>query len=1106
MRVITTTTARAPRVSEPARHARRLANVEMLGLLAGSLVILLGLGLTYWGRLGQLSADERNGRLINLQRLRGPEELVPLLGTFESTDEQRTIARALYRRTLDRPSKIDHVGALAAVRLPASDVKADRKLVRLRERLAQRPDAEDVAVLTPADIADIKPRLAVRTVGEFGARVLGAAAWFFGAFWIAHLVRRWRRAADDPLLLPAVLMLSGIGLISMLALRDPLRDTVAASTFAWGVAGGLGLLLAASEIDFEASRLRRSVLAPLSLALGLAALLLILGTGPGASGVKVNLFGFQPVEVIRLLVVFALAAHFAGRLEFLREFSEQPAPAHPWLRHIRVPRWKDIRPVIISMSLVLAFFFLQKDLGPALVLSCVFMALYAIARGRVPAVIVGFALLAAGFAFAYWIGYPSTVRQRVMIWADPWNNGVPGGNQIAHGLWALSTGAFWGSGPGLGSPASVPAGHTDFVLAAIGEELGFLGLAVVIGLYAILSWRCFRTALRAPGDFSALLATGVALVLVVQAFVIGSGMLALVPLSGVVTPFLSYGRSSMLANCLAIGIVLAIAKRNGPLRPHLHQPMRGLAMALSLAALAVIGRAAWVQIARADRFATASSLSEQADGGNRFEYNPRLVAASHTIQRGTIFDRNGLPLATSAPERMATITAEFRKQGIVPAQGCPDAAERCYPLGGPGFSLVGDWNERTNWGARNSSYYERDSDATLKGYDDRQLVVDVINRRTGTNVRTIRRDYSELLPLVRHRNDPTHPAVKRLLDRPRDLRTSIDARLQTRVAAALEAGVETGGHSRGAAIVLDVESGEVLASVSYPWPTGTRLPDPSEKGRDRDDPLLDRARYGLYAPGSTFKLLVAAAALRTGSSAADSTFQCVRLPGGRVGNFVRGWSRPVRDDLLDTSPHGVVGLRRGLVVSCNAYFAQLAIRLGSRPIFDAASPFQIQVARQSTPASLQRTLPHAGYGQAEVLVSPLKMARVAAAIARGGLIVPLQWLAAPEVTDEQPQRFLSEEDASVLSGYMRDAVTHGTGRALAPNPTPIAGKTGTAEVAGGKSHSWFVGFAPFDGPRRIAFAVLVENAGYGGRAAAPIAGEVVNAARELGLFQARRSK
>src|SRR4029079_10915853 len=284
----------------------------------------------------------------------------------------------------------------------------------------------------------------------------------------------------------------GIGLMSMVALRDPLRDTVLAYPFALGVAGGAAVLVACSWVDFEASRLRRAVALPLFSALGLAALLLLFGSGPGASGAKVNLLGVQPVEAIRLLVIFALAAYFADRLEFLRELSEPPSPSRPWLRSLQVPRWKDVVPVVVAMSLVLLFFFLQKDLGPALVLSFVFLILYGIARGRIPFVLVGVGMLLLAFTVAYQLGFPATVRQRVAIWIDPWDNGVAGGDQIAQGLWALATGALWGTGPGLGDPQMIPAGHTDFVLAALGEELGLVGLLVVLALYGLLCWRCLR--------------------------------------------------------------------------------------------------------------------------------------------------------------------------------------------------------------------------------------------------------------------------------------------------------------------------------------------------------------------------------------------------------------------------------------------------------------------------------------------------------------------------------------------------------------------------------------------------------------------------------------
>ena len=767
--------------------------------------------------------------------------------------------------------------------------------------------------------------------------------------------------------------------------------------------------------------------------------------------------------------------------------------------------------MLVSMALVLAFFFLQKDLGPALVLTCVFLAMYGIGRGHAAFVMTGFALLVFGFAVAYWLGEPATVRQRVAIWSDPWNNGVPGGNQIAHGLWAIATGGLWGSGPGLGNPETIPAGHTDFVLSAIGEELGFIGLAAVFLLYAVLAWRCLRVARRAPGDYSAFLAVGVALVLIVQALVISGGLLALVPLSGVVTPFLSFGRSSMVANCFAVGIVLAVAQRRGPAREHLRRSIDALGGVLAAAVLVVAGRAAWIQVVHADDFAAAASVSEQADGGYRFEHNPRLLLAARTLVRGTIYDRNGLPLATSRADESAAIATIYKAAGLEPVQLCADG-ERCYPLGGLAFHLLGDWNHQANWAARNSSYVERDSDSRLKGYDDHARTVDVINPRTGQHHAAISRDYRALLPLVRQRHWPRSRAIEALRARNGDVQTSIDARLQIRASEILRNRIETSRSRHGAAVVLDAASGDVLASVSYPWPEQSELRTPVDltDAESKTDQWLDRSRYGLYPPGSVFKLVIAGAALR--AHLEDETFGCVRLPDGRVGHTIRGSSRPVRDDPMDTVPHGTINLHSGLVVSCNAYFAQLAQRIGAKAVFDAASVFQIDVSRTSTAAGLLPTLAHAGYGQGQVVTSPLKVARVAASIASGGVVAPVRWVvekqgpASGQVPGSSSQpaamRFMTASQAALLGRAMRDVVTDGTGRSVRDNAVPIAGKTGTAEIGDGPAHSWFTGFAPYGGSgRKIAFAVLIENAGYGARAAAPVAGELVKAAREIELIK-----
>ena len=1082
-------------VAAPRRRNRSL-NIEMLGLAAVTIVVLFGVGLAYSARIARFSEAIGGVPAIPLQSLKAAADLEPALSMFDSEVERAFVARAVFERARPPQGPLDHVGALATLRVPARVVRGDRRLVQLNARLA--PDVADVQVLSRADIVTLKPRLAVRSVAAFTRSLTNAVGVFIAAFWIAHLFRRWRRRDDDPLLLPALMLLSGVGLMTMSALRDPIRDTIAAGAFAGGTALGVAVLLAASEFDFEASLLRRAVILPLGLACALAALLLLFGSGPGRSGVKVNLLGVQPVEAIRLLVVFALAAYFGRRVELLRELSEPVAPARAGLRFLRGPRWRDVRPVLTGMALVLVFFFLQKDLGPALVLSCVFLALFGIARGRVGLVAGGFAVLLAAFAVAYWAGVPLTVRNRVMIWADPWNNGVAGGNHIAQGLWALSTGGVWGSGPGLGSPNNIPEGHTDFVLAAIGEELGWIGLAIVVVLYAFLCWRCLRIAARAPGDFTAFLAVGVVLVLSVQALVIAGGLLGLMPLSGVVTPFLSYGRSSMLANCAAIGIVLAVARRRSAERAHMRRPLRVVGGVLVLAGAAILSRAAWVQVVHADQIAAASSLTEQGDGGYRFEYNPRLLSAARSLTRGTIYDRNGLPLATSRTDEMAAVRAAYANAGGVTVGECADASVRCYPLGALAFHLTGDWTHQANWAARNASYFERDADARLKGYDDRAQLVDVVNPRTGRGAQALRRDFGPLLPLVRQRDRPGSAAVAVITSAVRDVRTTIDGRFQARVAAALRDGILSGRFARGAAVVLDAATGELLAAVSYPWPSEGMLEGAGDHGQTAA--WLDRARYGLYPPGSTFKLVIAGAAFRSRED--RDRFLCRRLPDGRIGNYVPGTSRPVRDDPMDSAPHGDVDLERGLIVSCNAYFAQLALAVGPQAVLDAASLFQISVARAATSAGLRPLLAQAGYGQGETLVSPLKLARVSASIAAGGIVVPVRWEPARPGMTDIPARFVSARDADHLARAMRAVVTSGTGRALRSHPVAIAGKTGTAEVTGVPAHAWFTGFAPYDGGgRRIAFAVVVENAGYGGRAAAPIAGAIVTAASELGLIK-----
>jgi cell division protein FtsI/penicillin-binding protein 2 len=339
--------------------------------------------------------------------------------------------------------------------------------------------------------------------------------------------------------------------------------------------------------------------------------------------------------------------------------------------------------------------------------------------------------------------------------------------------------------------------------------------------------------------------------------------------------------------------------------------------------------------------------------------------------------------------------------------------------------------------------------------------------------------------------------MRALLERPHSLQLTLDARLQLRVAAIVARQAAASKSGRAAAIVLDPDTGDVLASVSYPWPASPAHEGPA--AAEDADALLDRARYGLYPPGSTFKLVTAAAALLRNPAAERTTFACARLPDGRVGARLNGYARPIRDDVKDTTPHGTIDMHHGLVVSCNAYFAQLAASLGPGPLIAAADRAEVALARNNAIGRVRDTLPQIGYGQGDVVASPLRMARIAAAIAADGTMRDAR--IDPTVTVAEHE-FLPPDAARQLGGFMRDVVLSGTGRSVRDLPIAIAGKTGTAEITGAPSHAWFVGFAPY-GPakRRIAVAVVLENAGYGGTAAAPVAGEIVTAAAALGLIR-----
>ena len=372
------------------------------------------------------------------------------------------------------------------------------------------------------------------------------------------------------------------------------------------------------------------------------------------------------------------------------------------------------------------------------------------------------------------------------MWLSPWNNTVHGGDQVAHSLWAFATGGVGGMGIGRGDPQLVPAAHTDLILSAVGEEMGFLGVAVVFGLFALVVHSAFRIAGRARTDYEFFLAAGLAAATALQILMISSGALGVGPLTGVVTPFLSYGRTSMIANFAVIAILMSISARgkSEAAPAGIRQAGRPVLAIFGMAGAIVLAKAGYTQALHSAAIMGEGTLVTQADGGRRYQYNPRLQEVMRDIPKGTIYDRNGLPLATSNWDELEKHRAEYKELGIDIDRACSRTENRHYPFGGLMFDLLGDLRTRTRWGATNTSYVERDSARRLRGYDDRPTLEEV---KVGGRVeRVIRYDYRELVPLLRHRYDPQNAEVRKVLDRPRDIRMSVDARFEVRVAEILK--------------------------------------------------------------------------------------------------------------------------------------------------------------------------------------------------------------------------------------------------------------------------------------------------------------------------------
>jgi cell division protein FtsW (lipid II flippase) len=261
-------------------------------------------------------------------------------------------------------------------------------------------------------------------------------------------------------------------------------------------------------------------------------------------------FVFQPSEALKFLLVVFLAGYLADKRELLADASTQIGP-------LKLPPLPYLAPMGVLLGLSLSLLAVQGDLGAALLLFAISLGMLYLASSRLDYVLVGLAGFGAGAYLMY--RQLSVVGTRVEIWLDPWSRAQESGYQLVQSMLALAGGGVMGTGIGFGSPADIPAVHTDFVYAAIVEELGMAGGTAILALYALLAIRGFRIAIVATDPFDRLLAAGLTFAIATQTLIIVGGVVRLIPLTGITLPFLSYGGSSMVVSAISVGLLLRVS-------------------------------------------------------------------------------------------------------------------------------------------------------------------------------------------------------------------------------------------------------------------------------------------------------------------------------------------------------------------------------------------------------------------------------------------------------------------------------------------------------------------------------------------------------------------
>ncbi|WP_418255964.1 FtsW/RodA/SpoVE family cell cycle protein [Gordonibacter urolithinfaciens] len=876
--------------------------------------------------------------------------------------------------------------------------------------------------------------LAVNQGLALNATTLGVPIGIFVAFIIAHLATRKFAPKADPAILPIVFALSGIGICFV----ERLAPNLAMNQVMWLFLGvAFMVLVMALERNHDKVANYKYTLMIVGFLLLLSPL--VPGLGQEIYGSRIWLgigkFSFQPGEIAKIAIVLFLAGYLAQNREMLSVFTWRVGP-------FNLPDIRTLLPLLLMWLVALVIVVFEKDLGSALVFFFLFLVMLYVATGKKFYLVVGLGLIAIGGVGAYLaFGH---VQVRVDNWLDPFADAQNTGYQLVQGIYSIADGDLFGVGVGRGLAEQIPVVESDYIFAAIAEEIGLLGAAGVLLLFLCLAIRGFVTAARAKSDVSSFVAVGLTTMIVLQAFIIVGGVTRLIPLTGLTLPFISQGGSSLLASFIAVGFLMRCGDEGTGVGSEVASATSSLHANSVLGRVSLGKRLTHAMIILSTLFALLVAnltliMVVQANYYQNMPGNNHTLAKESRTERGTISTYDGVILAQSVQQEDGTY-------------------ERVYPAGNLATHVVG--YASTQFGTSGIEAAEND---TLKGQQNYASWTDVLNSLAG---------------IGGVGNDVT---------------LTLNSKIQQAAQDALS------GYA-GACVVMDPETGAVLGMASSPTYDAADFAAEIEKANanpDGESTLLNRAIQTLYAPGSTFKIVTLATALEDGVASEDTVFSS---PGTMdIGNA------PVTN--FNKNSYGDITLARATELSSNTVFGQLGVEMGAEKLVDGADKFgfnrkidfTLNTATSLMAEPDEMTKWELAWSAAGEPVNPqnhpspagpqatvLEMALVGCAIANDGAIMnPYLVEGVYNANGERsftatPNKFLqavSKETANRVKDVLKGVVTDGTGTAAALPGVEVAGKTGTAEKENGND-SWFVGMAPADNPR-VVVAINLELADEG---------------------------